>query len=445
MGLGKTHQTMALLASVAHEDPERRNKYLVVCPTSVLYHWQELLKRFMPEMRVCVYHGLDRNQQDLEQFEERFDLLVTSYGILRTGREDFRSIFFEVAIFDEVQIAKNHVSQTHQALRALRANMRLGLSGTPIENRIRELKSLFDLVLPGYMPQDAVFRDLFVIPIEKGEDPEKKTLLGRLVKPFILRRKKSEVLRDLPEKIEEISYCDLSEEQKELYRTIALSARPTYDELKDETKPAPYIHVFSLLSKLKQICNHPSLFLDDPKNAPHHVSGKFELFTELLNEARGSGQKVVIFSQFLGMIAIIEQYLRKKGIGYASIKGATRDRSEQILRFREDPKCEVFVASLLAAGVGIDLTVASIVIHYDRWWNPAKENQATDRVHRIGQNRGVQVFKLVAKDTIEEHIHQMIEKKKGLLEGIIGTEDQINYLNREELLEVFEKVFKEVE
>ncbi|HSX10832.1 MAG TPA: DEAD/DEAH box helicase [Chlamydiales bacterium] len=441
MGLGKTHQTMALLAAVINEDEEKGNKYLVVCPTSVIYHWQELLKRFLPELRVCTYYGLERTLQD---FEENYDLILTSYGILRTGREDLKAFRFEVAIFDEIQIAKNHNSQTHKALRSLQAQMRLGLTGTPIENRIRELKSLIDIVLPSYMPPDPIFRDIFINPIEKNRDEEKRTLLGKLVKPFILRRKKSEVLTDLPEKIEEISYCDLSPEQKELYSQIAFKMRDTvYQELKDKSKPVSFVHVFSALSSLKQICDHPSLVTGDPKQYLSHQSGKWDLFVELLHEARDSGQKVVVFSQYLEMLNIIELYLKKKGIGFASIKGSTRDRPEQLRKFREDPACEVFVASLLAAGVGIDLTVASIVIHYDRWWNPAKENQATDRVHRIGQNRGVQVFKLVTKHTIEEHIHDMIERKKGLLEDIIGQEDQINYLSRDELLRVFELMFKD--
>ncbi len=442
MGLGKTHQTMALLAAVIHEDETKSNKYLVICPTSVIYHWQELLKRFLPEIRVCTYYGLERS---LENFEENYDLLLTSYGIMRTGRENLKSYLFEVAIFDEIQIAKNYASQTHKALRSIRAQMRLGLSGTPIENRVRELKSLIDIVLPGYMPIDPVFREVFINPIEKNQDAEKKALLSKLVKPFILRRKKSEVLTDLPEKIEEIAYCDLSEEQKELYRNIAIQMRDTvYQELKNETKPVSFIHVFSALTTLKRICDHPSLILEEPKPYHAHKSGKWDLFVELLEEALGSGQKVVVFSQYLEMLSIIESHLKKKGVGFASIKGSTRDRPEQLRRFREDPACEVFVASLLAAGVGIDLTVASIVIHYDRWWNPAKENQATDRVHRIGQNRGVQVFKLVTKHTIEEHIHAMIERKKGLIEDIVGGEDQIHYLSRDELLQVFERMFHDL-
>lgn len=442
MGLGKTHQTMALMAAVMNDDEEKTNKYLVVCPTSVIYHWQELLKRFLPDLRVCTYYGLERT---LEDFETNYDLILTSYGILRTGRDDLKPYQFELAIFDEIQIAKNHASQTYKALRSIKAQMRLGLTGTPIENRIRELKSLIDIVLPSYMPIDPVFREVFILPIEKNQDPEKKALLGKLVKPFILRRKKSEVLTDLPEKIEEIAYCDLSKEQKELYREVAFKMRDTiYQDLKDNAKPVPLVHVFSALSTLKQICDHPALILQDGKNYQSHQSGKWDLFVELLNEARDSGQKVVVFSQYLEMLGIIESHLKKKGIGFATIKGSTRDRPEQLRRFREDPGCEVFVASLLAAGVGIDLTVASIVIHYDRWWNPAKENQATDRVHRIGQNRGVQVFKLVTKNSIEEHIHQMIERKKGLLEDIIGVEDQINYLSREELLQVFETMFSEI-
>lgn len=440
MGLGKTHQAMALLAAIANDDTDKRNKYFVVCPTSVIYHWQELLKKFLPHIRVSTYYGLTRS---LEDFETHYDLLLTSYGILRLGKDELGELSFEAAFFDEIQVAKNFASQTNQALRAINAKMKLGLTGTPIENRVREIKSLFDIILPSYMPSEAVFRDLFVRPIEKENDEEKRALLARLIKPFILRRKKGDVLKDLPEKIEEISYCDLSSDQKDLYNQVASQMRETvYRELKDESKPVPYLHVFSALSKMKQICDHPALIDGDIKNYQKKESGKWDLFVELLYEARESCQKVVVFSQYLDMLAIIESYLKKKGIGYASIKGSTKDRNEQLARFREDPKCEIFVASLLAAGVGIDLTVASIVIHYDRWWNPAKENQATDRVHRIGQSRGVQVFKLVTKNTIEEDIHEIIERKKGLLEQIVGTDDQINYLTREELIQVFEKMFR---
>ncbi len=439
MGLGKTHQAMALLAGIFNADPEKHSKYLVVCPTSVIYHWEEQLKRFLPGIRVCIYYGTSRS---LDNFESDYDLLLTSYGVLRQSDELVKTLSFEAAFYDEIQVAKNDRSQTHQILRKVRAKMCVGLTGTPIENRLREIKALFDVVLPSYMPSDAVFREMFTRPIEKENDEGKRELLARLVKPFILRRKKSEVLRDLPEKMEEIAYCDLSDEQTVLYREVVNEMRSgLYQDLKDESKPVKYLHVFSALSKMKQICDHPALISKDIKNYQKYSSGKWDLFIELLSEARDSNQKVVVFSQYLGMIEMIEAYLKKKKIGYASIKGSTRDRNAQLRKFREDPACEVFVGSLLAAGVGIDLTVASIVIHYDRWWNPAKENQATDRVHRIGQNRGVQVFKLVTKNTIEEDIHAIIERKKGLLDQVVGSDDQINYLNRDELLNIFEKMF----
>ncbi|MBN2480095.1 MAG: DEAD/DEAH box helicase [Parachlamydiales bacterium] len=437
MGLGKTHQSMALIAASKIHD---NYKYLVVCPTSVIYHWEELLKTFLPSLKPYVYHGTFRK---LENFSKDYDLLLTSYGIIRQEKDLFKKFKFEIAIFDEIQIAKNANSLTHKALKKINTNMRLGLTGTPIENYLKELKAIYDIVLPTYLPSDNAFKEFFINPIEKLHDQQRKNLLKKIISPFILRRKKKDVLYDLPDKIEEIAYCDLSDEQKNIYNEILSSSKEKIlQDLKDQSKSVPFIHIFSLLSKLKQACDHPSLILKDIKSYSKHTSGKFELFKELLNEAINSEQKVVVFSQYLDMIAIIEDYLRKKSIGFASIKGATKKRFEQIKKFKEDPKCMVFVASLLAAGVGIDLTAGSIVIHYDRWWNPAKENQATDRVHRIGQNRGVQVFKMVSKNTIEERIHAIIESKQYLIEETIGKDevDQVKTLSREELLEILKNI-----
>jgi SNF2 family DNA or RNA helicase len=437
MGLGKTHQSMALLASV-----HKLNgfKYLVVCPTSVIYHWEELLKKFLPSIRVYVYYGLSRN---LEKFTKDYDLLLTSYGIIRSERENFKKLKFEIAIYDEIQIAKNANSLTHKALRSIDSNMRLGLTGTPIENYLRELKSIFDLILPSYFPSESAFKEFFITPIEKENDQERKKILKKLINPFILRRKKKDVLKDLPEKIEEIAYADLSQEQITLYNEIITKSKETIiKNIQDTKQPVPYVHIFSILSKLKQVCDHPSLIYKDIDKYSEHASGKFDLFVELLDEAKESSQKIVIFSQYLNMIKIIEDHLKKNSIGYAIITGATKKRFKEIKKFKEDPNCMVFVASLLAAGVGIDLSAGSVVIHYDRWWNPAKENQATDRVHRIGQNRGVQVFKLVSKNTIEERIHSIIERKKTLIEETIGVDevDQIKVLSREELIEVLSKI-----
>lgn len=440
MGLGKTHQAMALLAAVSNQHKKNKKKYLVVCPTSVIYHWEELLKSFLPKLRVLTFYGVQRT---MKNFKRSYDLLLTSYGTLRSERDMLGKIPFEVAIFDELQVAKNRQSQTHKSLSCIQAKMRLGLSGTPIENQLLELKALFDIILPAYLPTEKLFKEQFVVPIEKNHDKEKQIILKGLVKPFILRRKKTDVLKDLPEKIEEVALCQLSEEQKNLYRNIYAETKKTLvKELENKDEPIPYIHIFSLFSKLKQICDHPSLFHKDAANYTKHESGKWDLFVELLSEIRESRQKVVVFSQYLGMLDIIESHLTKEGIEFAGIRGATKDRKHQLVKFRDDPKCEVFVGSLQAAGVGIDLISASIVIHYDRWWNPAKEDQATDRVHRIGQKRGVQVFKFMTKGTIEEHIHNLIERKKGLVERVVGYDnaDELKNLDREEILSLLNKI-----
>jgi SNF2 family DNA or RNA helicase len=436
MGLGKTHQAMALIAALrAHSD----FKYLMVCPTSVIYHLHDLMQIFLPSIKVYIYHGQNRN---LDKFKKDYDLLLTSYGVIKQDIKQLKKIKFEIAVFDEIQIAKNQSSLTHRSLSQISSNMKLGLSGTPIENYLKELKALFDLVLPNYMPTANIFKELFTNPIEKENDKNAKSLLKKLIKPFILRRKKSEVLKELPEKIEENLYFDLSNEQIKLYNEILDQSSDTIEEIKKD-KSTSYVHIFSILSKLKQVCDHPTLINKDIKNFEKYNSSKFELFKELIDEACQSDQKVVVFSQYLNMLQIIKNYLLQKNIGFACITGATAKRFLEIKKFKEDPNCKVFAASLLAAGVGIDLSNASIVIHYDRWWNPAKENQATDRVHRIGQNRGVQVFKLIAKNTIEEKIHSIIEKKQTLIEDTIEVDeiDEIKKLNKEELLSIFNKIF----
>jgi len=440
MGLGKTHQAMALLAAAKNSEGEKKKKFFVVCPTSVIYHWEDLLEKFLPDFNVVIFYG---TQRTLKSFNYQADILLTSYGTLRSEREALSMIEFDIAILDEIQIAKNAQSQTHHSLSMLNAKTKMGLSGTPIENRLSELKALFDVVLPGYMPSLAQYRELFINPIEKFHDQEKRQLLSRLIHPFVLRRKKSDVLDDLPEKIEEIAYSYLSEEQQKLYKEAVNKSRDSLlRDISNPEKVVPYMHVFALLNTLKQICNHPCLITKDLKDYQNHQSGKWDLFIELLEETRGSGQKLVVFSQYLNMMTLIENYLKDNKIDYATIRGSTQDRKKQLQTFQKDPNCEVFVASLKAAGTGVDLTAASVVIHYDRWWNPAKENQATDRVHRIGQNRGVQVFKMVNKQTIEEHIHALIERKISLTEGVIGydDQDQIKHFDRDDIIELLKSL-----
>ena len=354
-------------------------------------------------------------------------------------KEKFKKYFFEIAIFDEIQIAKNPHSRVHNALVTVEAKMKLGLTGTPIENSLSELKSLFDVVLPHYMPSQARFRELFITPIEKEGDATKRALLSRMIRPFILRRRKQEVLEELPEKSENKSYCDLSTEQAQLYRkTLEQNQEVLISDLRDRDAKVSYVHVFSILSHLKQICNHPALIAKDPKNYKNYQSGKWDLFVELIDEARESGQKVVVFSQYLYMLDIFENHFKQRGWNYAQIRGDTIDRREQLRKFQEDPNCLFFIGSLLAAGLGIDLTAASVVILYDRWWNAARENQAIDRVHRIGQKWGVQVFKLITKGTIEEKIDRIITRKGRLMEEVVEVDDQarVKKFTRAELIDL---------
>ena len=444
MGLGKTHQAMALLISVynyyqSYAEGEKR-RFLIVCPTSVIYHWQEKLQQFSPHLKVYTFYSAGRS---IEEFHNDYDVLLTSYGILRNEREILSKVKFEVAIFDEIQIAKNQSSRIYSSLTKIQSQMKIGLTGTPIENYLRELKSLLDIVLPSYMPGDSHFRELFVKPIEKEGNLHRKDLLNRLVKPFILRRKKEDVLPDLPEKIEEIAHCDLSLYQHQLYTEVLLERRRhLLEDLENEGSTIPYLHIFALLSSLKQICDHPAVYLKKAGEYKDFQSGKWELFCELLREARESHQKVVVFSQYLGMLDIFEDYLTSQDIGFATIRGSTQNRKEQIIKFNHDPTCEVFIGSLQAAGLGVDLTAGSVVIHYDRWWNAARENQATDRVHRIGQTRGVQVFKLVTKNTFEEKIDEMIIRKGRLMEDVIGVDDHniIKKFSREEMIDLLNLV-----
>lgn len=435
MGLGKTHQAMALMASIKQKKEKKKCLFLVVCPTSVIYHWQDKLQNFLPGLKVVMFHGIKRSLKRLP----KVGVILTTYGILRMDRKELTSIPFEVAIYDEIQMAKNPQSQIHNALSEMKANMRLGLTGTPIENNLRELKSLFDIILPGYFPSESFYREHFTIPIEREGSEEKKKLLINVIHPFILRRRKKEVLQELPEKSEDVYYCDLSSEQALLYsETLQKNRKQVLETLQSGESPIPYVHIFSILSTLKQICDHPALVHKDPHNYKNYSSAKWDQFTELLEEALESEQKVVIFTQYLFMLDIMQNYFKEKKWDYAQIRGDTSDRKEQLRRFQEDPGCRIFIGSLQAAGVGIDLTAANIVILYDRWWNAARENQAIDRVHRIGQKWAVQVFKLITKGTIEEKIDRIISKKGELMENVILSDDQatIKKFNRSDLIDL---------
>jgi superfamily II DNA or RNA helicase len=474
MGLGKTHQAMALLVALAEQQAVAA-PCLVVCPTSVISHWRDKLRDHAPGLRALIHHGV---QRALPSGLGAGDVVVTSYGVLLRDAPELAGTAFAVAVFDEVQYLKNPDTKVYQAAERLRADVKLGLTGTPIENSLDDLRALFELVLPGYLgnhpafarrrPEGAVDAARAVqgssplalpLPLpppvggaeaaRRWQDEEEESARGelrRLVAPFVLRRLKQVVLDELPEKIEDLRTCVLSPDQVRLYRE-AVDGRGAElaRAIRAAREPLPYIHIFALLQLLKQICDHPALALRRLDEAESFASGKWDLFRELLSECLESGQKVVVFTQFLGMITLMRRHLESLGVGHVILTGASGGaaaRGALLERFHREPGCRVFLGSLRAGGTGIDLAAASTVIHYDRWWNAAREDQATDRVHRLGQRRAVQVFKLLTEGTLEEKVSAIIERKRRLMDGVVQADDPAlaKTFTRAELLELLQGV-----
>jgi hypothetical protein len=401
MGLGKTHQVMGLLCLLADRDPNAQT--LVVCPRGVLEHWHTLLEQFAPELPVRLFHGPSRS---LEGFKGGFD---------------------------EAQRIKNPRTKAARAARKIPSKFRLALTGTPLENRLLELWSVVDLILPGYLGSEREFRSAHRDPTH-----HQLHLLRQRLGVLTLRRVKDQVLADLPEKVEDIRYCHLLPEQKAVYRSIHRQrSQEIVELLREDEAEIPYMHIFALLTRLKQVCDHPALIegVDGSKAG----SAKTEIFDEILDEALDGGLQVVVFSQYVKMIELMSSHLDRRKTKHLVLTGESRDRGRIVRRFNSEQHERVLLASLLAGGVGIDLTGASVVLHYDRWWNPAKENQATDRVHRIGQRRFVQVFKLITRNTIEERIDELIRSKVDLMERVVApTEDVISNLGRKELIDLLD-------
>ena len=430
MGLGKTHQTMALLAAVSQREPRKIS--LVVCPTSVIDHWLDKLQQFVPSVRVICYHGAERKQEALKR-PNQHTVLVTSYGILLRDYEFLMRCPTELVILDEAHLVKNQSTRTYRAAVRLGSRMRLCLTGTPLENDLMELKNLFDYIAPNYLGTDSEFRKKYMSDTRSSALADLE--LQRLIHPFKLRRNKRDVLTDLPDKVEDIRHCNLNKRQVELYNeALALRGRELVEALESEQGPIPYVHIFSVISFLKQICNDPAI-LDSRYEAVG--SGKLALFDEILSEALASDQKVVVFSQYAKMINRLSERLKQRGVKHVVLTGQTTNRGQLVRQFQEDNEIKVFLGSLLAGGTGIDLTAASVVIHFDRWWNAAKENQATDRIHRIGQQRNVQVYKLVTKGTLEERIDEIINRKKLIFERFVDEDAEIfKNLTRDDLLKL---------
>jgi len=427
MGLGKTHQVMGMLCLLADRDPGAQT--LVVCPRGVLEHWHTLLERFAPELPVRLFHGPSRS---LEGFKGG-GIVLTTYDILFRSTEELNEREWAVAVFDEAQRIKNPRTKAARAARKVPSKFRVALTGTPLENRLLELWSVVDLILPGYLGSEREFRS-----IHRDPTHHQLHLLRQRLGVLTLRRVKDQVLADLPEKVEDIRYCHLLPEQRAVYRSIHRQrSQEIVKLLRDEETEIPYMHIFALLTRLKQVCDHPALV----EGSEHGTAGsaKTEIFDEILDEALDGGLQVVVFSQYVKMIGLMSSHLDRRKIKHLVLTGKSRDRGRIVRRFNSEQHERVLLASLLAGGVGIDLTGASVVLHYDRWWNPAKENQATDRVHRIGQRRFVQVFKLITRDTIEERIDELIRSKVDLIERVVApTEDVISNLGRQDLIDILD-------
>ncbi len=444
MGLGKTHQVLAFLTSIYGGVTKAKRRQmmpsLVVAPTSVIAAWTQKLKKYDTGLKWHVFHGAGRKLPGSD-----VDLVLTTYGILHREPE-LRQREWHVVALDEAQAIKNASTISARASRALKTKFRIAMTGTPVENQATDLWSLMEFLLPGYLGSLARFKRLYGWGRDVPSDVQAGAL-KRLVQPFLLRRSKSQVLQELPEKTEEVRQCEMTPPQRKAYRAILNSAEAekTRANLLGGGK-VDYANVLSLLTRLKQVCDHPKLAdLTSGKAKVAQVnpfeSGKWEALSEILSEALGSNLKIVVFTQYLSMMDLIGHFLKEKGVGYTELRGDTPDRGARLEKFQNEPDCRVFVCSLLAGGLGIDLTAASVCIHFDRWWNPAKENQATDRLHRIGQTRGVQVFKFQIPGTVEDRIASIIQTKVELSGALIEESSAgLKTFSRQDLLELLQPV-----
>ena len=435
MGLGKTVQTLAFLQYRAEK--VKPGPSLIVVPTSVLPNWDHEAAKFVPNLKRLIIYGTKR--EDMFAKIADADIVITTYALLRRDMEELCKYEFSTLILDEAQNIKNPNTITARSVRQIKADLRLCLSGTPIENNLLELWSLFEFLMPGFLGSQHAFQRGIVKPIKDG-DTESLDYLRSRVRPFILRRTKSEVAKDLPPKVETVQYCALTDEQSELY--AALTKRLREEVLSDVDQKGiakSQISILDALLKLRQICCHPRLLkLEMPGFSTNLPSGKFDAFKDIVVDIVEEGNKVLVFSQFVQMLQIIRSWLHLSEIPCCYLDGSVKDRHEEVERFNNDPSIPVFLISLKAGGTGINLTSANYVIHYDPWWNPAVENQATDRAHRIGQVNTVFSYKMICQNTVEEKILKLQSLKKDVADAIIPGQDSLKNLTREDLEMLFE-------
>lgn len=447
MGLGKTLQIIAFLLS------QKKSKSIVVVPTSVIYNWMDEFEKFAPSIRIGLVHGSkskrDKVLRDFkrglgikieeenlkEKSYEKYDVLLTTYGTLKNDEKAYENLSFDYCIIDEAQNIKNPTAQATLSVKNIKSRCNIALTGTPIENNLMELWSIFDFVMPGYLFTKERFRERFIL------DESNLSELKSLITPFILRRLKEDVLSELPEKLEKKYLVEMKGKQKQLYSFYVKAIKNQLNENKSSEKSGrDKINLFAYLTKLREICLDPSLVVPDYTGG----SSKLTVVKEIVKDASESGKKILLFSQFTSVLQKIEEDFKKEDISYLYLDGGTsaKDRVERVKKFNEDSNIKVFLISLKAGGVGLNLTSASMVIHFDPWWNPAVEDQATDRAHRFGQENKVEVIKLVAKDTIEEKIVLMQEDKRELIQSLMDGKTMdgkgLKRLTEEEISKLFE-------
>ena len=435
MGLGKTLQVICFLLSEYLEAKSQDNRRtLIVCPASLIFNWNNEIRKFAPELPVKMVIGTSEERQDIIQSSDKKDILVTSYDLLKRDIDYYTTITFHCEVIDEAQYIKNSNTQAAKAVKQVNAGFKMALTGTPIENRLSELWSVFDYLMPGFLYSYQKFRDDLESPIVQNKDEKAMKRLQKMITPFVLRRLKKDVLTDLPDKLEETIYVSIEGEQQKLYDANVKKLQIILGKQSDETFKNSKIEILSELTKLRQVCCDPALLYENY----HGGSAKIDVCMDMIQNAISGGHKILLFSQFTSMLDHIQEELQKAHIGFYSLTGATRkeNRVKMVENFNKDDT-PVFCISLKAGGTGLNLTSADIVIHFDPWWNLAVQNQATDRAHRIGQKNVVSVYKLIVKGTIEENIMKIQDMKKELAEQVLNGEGMnVGSFTREDLMEL---------
>jgi SNF2 family DNA or RNA helicase len=432
MGLGKTVQILTFLQHIKELAPD--STHLIVMPTTLIFNWQAEVEKFAPNLRIFVHRGVAR-ERHLDFFRQ-YDLILTTYGTLRSDIEQFSQFPFNYVVLDESQAIKNPDSKIAKAVKLLRARNRLVMTGTPVENNTFDLYSQMDFVNPGLLGGPDFFRSEYATPIDKYRDEDKARELRRIIYPFILKRTKEEVAKDLPDKTETVLFCEMGKKQRRVYETFRdLYRQKILEKMAADGKDKAAFLILEALLKLRQICDSPALLSDEVDYGEE--SAKLEEIIREIEENAGH-HKILIFSQFLKMLDLVRNHLEQAGIPYEYLDGSTQDRAARVHNFQENASCRVFLMSLKAGGVGINLTEADYVYLVDPWWNPAVEQQAIDRTHRIGQTKKVFAYKMICKDTVEEKILQLQEKKKEIAKDLISTEQGfIKKLSQEDIVALF--------